>query len=49
MSDREGEWWTDLAELNPECIIFDGPGAKNQFDDCIVGYATRMNLSLIHI
>jgi len=43
MSDRESEWWDDLAELNPECVIFDGPGAKNQFDDCIIGYATRMS------
>ena len=40
-SGREGEWWDDLAELNPEAVIFDG------FDDCIVGYATRMNMPAV--
>ncbi len=40
-TDREGEWWDDLGELNPEAVIFDG------FDDCIVGYATRMNMPAV--
>ncbi|MBF84128.1 MAG: hypothetical protein CL489_06570 [Acidobacteria bacterium] len=35
--ERDSQWWDDLAELNPEAVIFD------DFDDCIVGYATRMN------
>ena len=34
-------WWDDLAELNPEAVIFD------DFDDCIVGYATRINMPAV--
>ncbi len=40
-TDREGEWWDDLGELNPEAVIFDG------FDDCIVGYAARINMDAV--
>ncbi len=37
-SDSEGEWfWTELAEVNPDAIIFDG------FCDCVVGYASQFN------
>ena len=38
---RDGEWWDDLAELNPDAVVFD------DFDDCIVGYATRMNMPAV--
>ena len=40
-SSRVGEWWDDLAELNPDAVIFD------DFDDCIVGYATRPNMPAV--
>tara|TARA_Y100001949_G_scaffold171012_1_gene172887 strand:+ start:2811 stop:3101 length:291 start_codon:yes stop_codon:yes gene_type:complete len=40
-ADRDGQWWDDLAELNPEAVIFD------DFDDCIVGYATRINMPAV--
>ena len=38
---RDGEWWDDLAELHPDAVVFD------DFDDCIVGYATRMNMPAV--
>ena len=36
-SDPSDWFWTDLAELNPDAVIFDG------FDDCVVGYASQFN------
>jgi len=43
MSDRDGVFWHDLAEVNPDAVIFDGPSKKTLFDSCIVGYASRIN------
>jgi hypothetical protein len=37
MSDPSDWFWTELAELNPDAVIFDG------FDDCVVGYASQFN------
>ena len=39
---REGQFWDDLAEANPNVVIFDGPGPQDFFDCCIVGYASRL-------
>jgi len=38
---RDSEWWDDLADLNPDAVIFD------DFDDCIVGYAIRPNMPAV--
>ena len=38
---RNTQFWLDLAEANPDAVIFDGPGDKDFFDCCIVGYAGR--------
>ena len=40
---RNTEFWNNLADANPDAVIFDGPGPDNLFDDCIIGYATRIN------
>lgn len=40
---RNTQFWLDLAEANPDAVIFDGPGDKDFFDSCIVGYAGRVN------
>ena len=40
---REGQFWDDLADANPDAVIFDGPGPQDFFDCCIVGYASRIN------
>jgi hypothetical protein len=45
MSERTGVFWDELRDVNPEAVIFDGPGAKTLFDPCIVGYASRINQS----
>jgi hypothetical protein len=42
--ERSGLWWDEVADLNPEAIIFDGPVEKTLFDKCIVGYASRPGL-----
>ena len=44
---RTGEWWDDLAELNPEAVIFDGPGPQTLFDSCIIGYASRPGMDTV--
>jgi len=40
---RKGEFWDDFAEVNPDAVIFDGPGARDFFDCCVIGYAARIN------
>lgn len=42
---REGQFWDDLADANPDAVIFDGPGPQDFFDCCIVGYGSRINMS----
>ena len=44
---RTGEWWDDLAELNPEAVIFDGPGPHTLFDSCIIGHASRPGMDTV--
>jgi hypothetical protein len=39
---RTGPFWEDLADLNPEAVIFDGPGPQDLFDSCIIGYGSRI-------
>ena len=41
---REGPFWDDLADANSDAVIFDGPGPRDFFDGCIVGYASRIGL-----
>tara|TARA_B100001250_G_scaffold23293_3_gene19562 strand:- start:10554 stop:10862 length:309 start_codon:yes stop_codon:yes gene_type:complete len=41
LNDRDGEWWDELAELNPDAVILDG------FDSCIIGYASRQNMQAV--
>jgi len=45
--ERSSEWWDELAELNPEACIFDGPGPQTLFDSCIVGYAARPGMDAV--
>ena len=44
MTERQGPFWEELAEINPEAVIFDGPGDRCMFDSCIVGVATRFEM-----
>lgn len=44
MTERQGPFWEELAEINPEAVIFDGPGDRCMFDPCIVGVATRFEM-----
>ena len=41
---RAGEFWQELAEYNPEAVVFDGPGPVDLFDSCIIGAARRINM-----
>ena len=45
--ERSSQWWMDFAELNPEAVIFDGPGPRTLFDSCIIGYATRIGAEAV--
>lgn len=45
--ERSSQWWMDFAELNPEAVIFDGPGPRTLFDSCIIGYATRVGAEAV--
>ena len=40
--ERSGLWWDEVADLNPEAIIFDGPVEKTLFDKCIVYDEVKM-------
>lgn len=39
---RKGEFWDMLSEMNPDALIFDGPGAVDMFDNCIIGIGDRI-------
>jgi len=39
---RTGPFWEDLADINPEAVIFDGPGPVDLFDNCIIGIGSRI-------
>jgi len=44
MTGRQGPFWEELAEINPDAVIFDGPGDRYLFDSCIVGIACRFGM-----
>ena len=44
MTGRQGPFWEELAEINPDVVILDGPGDRYLFDPCIVGVATRLGM-----